>query len=96
MRQRQNGEVPNHAQRQVEDWQEWIEDNLPTVQKVYPDMSSPRGLVVIGRLTEMSGQEKKRLARRNTNLRGRLTIWTYDHLVNNAKAFITSLRNNLR
>lgn len=26
----------NHALRQVEDWQEWIEANLPTVERSYP------------------------------------------------------------
>ena len=81
--------------QQIEDWQEWIEDNLSTVQKLYPDMSSPRGCVVIGRLAGLSDGEKRRLARRNINLRGRLTIWTYDHLINSAKASIASLRKNL-
>ena len=85
----------NHAQRQVEDWQEWIEDNLSTVQKAYPDMSSPRGLVVIGRLGTMAEKDRKRLDRRNINLRGRLTIWTYDHLLSSAKASIKSIRNNI-
>ena len=70
-----NGDISapvNHAHQQVEDWQEWIEDNLPTVQKRFPDMSAPQGLVVIGRSNAMTTREARKLARRNINLRGRL------------------------
>lgn len=85
----------NHAQRQVEDWQQWIEANLPMVQKQYPDMISPKGLVVIGRDQGLMEDQRARLARRNVNLRGRLAIWTYDDLLANAHQFIESLRRNL-
>lgn len=86
----------NHALRQVEDWQQWIEDNLPTVQKKYPDMMSPSGLVVIGRSHNLTKEERQRLERRNINLRGKILIWTYDHLINNAQNFIDSIKNNLK
>lgn len=85
----------NHAQRQVEDWQQWIEANLPMVQKQYPDIVSPKGLIVIGRNQGLTQDQKARLARRNVNLRGRLAIWTYDDLLGNAHQFIESLRRNL-
>jgi len=85
----------SHAQRQVEDWQEWIEDNLSSMQKRFPDIVSPRGLVVIGRSINLSAEEKKRLARRNLNTRGRLSIYTYDQLLENARAFVDSLSSIL-
>lgn len=86
----------NHAQRQIEDWQEWIENNLSTVEKKFPGMSSPRGLLVIGRSKDLSEVEQRRLARRNINLRGRLMIRTYDDLIANARAFIASIRKHLQ
>jgi ppGpp synthetase/RelA/SpoT-type nucleotidyltranferase len=85
----------NHALKQVEDWQQWIEDNLPLVQRKYPDMISPCGLVVIGRSQNLSNRERQRLERRNINFRGKIIIWTYDDLVKNAKSFIESIKNNL-
>ena len=93
-----NGDISaavNHALQQVEDWQEWIEDNLPTVQKKFPDMSAPQGLVVIGRSVRMTNAQKRKIARRNINLRGNLKISTYDDLVANTTAYIQSVRKNL-
>lgn len=84
----------NHAQRQVEDWQQWIEENLSLVQKRYRDMLSPMGLVVIGRNRDLSKEERLRLARRNTNLRGRLAILTYDNLIESARQFIEAIRRS--
>lgn len=83
----------NHAQRQVEDWQQWIDENLYLVQKRYPDIVAPIGMVVIGRSVDLSEEEKTRLARRNTNQRGRMVIHTYDDLIQNARQFISSIRN---
>lgn len=60
----------NHAQRQVEDWQDWVEDNLSTMQKTYPGIISPKGLVIIGRSRGLLDSEERKLRRRNINLRG--------------------------
>jgi hypothetical protein len=83
----------NHALRQVEDWQEWIEDNLSVVQKKFPDISSPLGFVVIGRSKNLSKAELRRLARRNINTRGRMKIITYDELINIARTYVNSIKN---
>lgn len=85
----------NHAQRQVEDWQQWIEENMLLVQQHYPDMLAPMGMVVIGRSRDLSKEEKVRLARRNSNLRGRLSIMTYDDLIESSRQFIASIQKNL-
>jgi len=93
-----NGDISapvHHALQQVEDWQEWIEDNLPTVQRKFPDMSAPQGVVVIGRSKSMTHGQKRKIARRNINLRGNVKITTYDDLLANANAYIASLRKNL-
>ncbi|MCP3387717.1 DUF4263 domain-containing protein [Bradyrhizobium sp. CCGB12] len=86
----------NHAQRQVEDWQQWIEENLSLVQKHYPDMLAPMGRVVIGRSRDLSQAEKVKLARRNVTMRGRIEIITYDELIRHAKAFVDSVQRSIR
>jgi ppGpp synthetase/RelA/SpoT-type nucleotidyltranferase len=86
----------NHAHRQVEDWQEWIEDNIATVQKAYPGIISPRGLVVIGRSRDLSESERRSLNRRNINLRGRLKIITYDELIRTARTYVSLTRKRLQ
>lgn len=94
----QNGDISahvNHAVQQVENWQEWIEDNLPTAQRYFADISSPRGLVIIGRSRNMARFEKRKIARRNTNLASRMKILTYDDLLAGARAHIESLRKAL-
>jgi ppGpp synthetase/RelA/SpoT-type nucleotidyltranferase len=85
----------NHALCQVEDWQEWIEDNLPTVQRRYPDMAAPEGIVVVGRTDSESPHQARRIRRRNINNRGRLTIRTYDDLLADARSYVRSIERSL-
>jgi ppGpp synthetase/RelA/SpoT-type nucleotidyltranferase len=85
----------SHAVQQVEDWQEWLEQNLPTAQRHYPDIVSPRGSIVIGRSSTLSEKERQKLARRNINTRGRLEILTYDDLILRTRAYIAGIRKHL-
>lgn len=61
----------NHALCQVEDWQEWIEANLPTVERHYPGIRAPEAWIVIGRARELDNPAKRRLIRRNKYARPR-------------------------
>ena len=88
--------ILNHAVKQVEDWQEWIEDNISSAQKKYPGIISPEGLVVIGRSIDFSKKQIKSLKRRNINTRGKMKIVTYDDLIIDAKAYVKSISSNLR
>ena len=93
-------ESARKAERRVrdgsgDDWQEWIEDNLPTVQRTYADMAAPERLVVIGRASAESPEERRRLRRRNINMRGRITIRTYDDLLADARSYVRSIERNL-
>lgn len=85
----------NHAQQQVEDWQDWVEDNISTMQKKYPGIISPRGLVIIGRLKGISESNHRKLRRRNVNLGGRVRISTYDDLLAGARRYVDSIRRQL-
>jgi hypothetical protein len=82
----------NHALRQVEDWQEWIDANLQTVERYYPGMRAPEAWVIMGRDHASADPNKRRLARRNVNMRGRVAIRTYDDLLRDAKSYIRSIR----
>src|SRR5262249_26043706 len=82
----------NHALRQVEDWQEWIEANLPTVERDFPGIRAPEAWVIIGRDRALADTEKRRLVRRNINMRGRVVIRTYDDVLRDARAYIRSIR----
>ncbi|HMJ46662.1 MAG TPA: Shedu anti-phage system protein SduA domain-containing protein [Ferruginibacter sp.] len=86
----------SHAVGQIEDWQEWIEDNLPSVQRKYPDISSPEGILIIGRSASLTNDDRKKLKRKNINTRGRMTILTYDDLITDAKAYLKSINENLK
>ncbi len=85
----------NHAIQQVEDWQEWIAENLGAVQHRHDGISSPRGLVIIGRSKSLSGSQRRKLARRNLNFAGRISVITYDELIANARAYVSSLRQTI-
>lgn len=85
------GATVNHALRQVEDWQEWIEANLPTVERYYPSIRSPEAWVIAGRDRGLADPERRRLARRNINMRGRVAIRTYDDLLRDARAYVRSI-----
>jgi hypothetical protein len=81
----------NHAARQIEDWQDWIETNLLVVEKKYPGIAAPAGQVVIGRSRGLDEQQLRRLRRRNINTRGRLVISTYDDLIAQARTYVARL-----
>jgi len=81
-----------HACQQVEDWQQWVEENNAYAQKELRGCVSPEGLVVIGRTSSLTDDDRKRLERSNVNTRGRLTISTYDDLLEKARAVVANLR----
>jgi len=85
----------NHAVRQVEDWQDWIETNLLVVEKKYPGMVAPFGQVVIGRSHDLDEQQLRRLRRRNINTRGRLVVSTYDDLITQARTYVARLATRM-
>src|ERR1051325_622174 len=85
----------NHALCQVEDWQDWIAAQQSLVQRHYPGMVSPEAIVIIGRSKDLLNAAKKRMARRNINMRGAVAIKTYDELIAGAEAFVASLEKLL-
>ncbi len=80
-----------HACQQVEDWQQWVEENNAYAQKKLPGCASPEGLVIVGRASALTDDDRKRLERSNVNTRGRMTINTYDDLIERARAILGNL-----
>jgi hypothetical protein len=83
----------NEARNQILDWRRYIEDNLPTVQKELdlPDISSnPRSLIVIGRSSTLSAENRRKLVSLE-NESPKTKIITYDDVFDNAKTIIENL-----
>jgi hypothetical protein len=77
-----------HAEQQVIDWLAWIEDNNPYARRGLPGLANPMGFVVIGRSDALGEQGIERLRRRNSILQPKLTILTYDQLLDRARQIL--------
>lgn len=85
--------ILNHARNQIVDWRRYIEDNLDTVQREVdlPGISAnPAGLVVIGRSSSLSTQNRRKLVSME-NESPKTRIMTYDDVYENAKAIASNL-----
>ena len=70
-----------HAEQQVLNWQSWARQNVAYLR--YESnlvMNDPEGLAVIGRRSQLNGDEIQKLDERNRSLRGHLQIVTFDTL----------------
>ena len=89
----QQREELTHAFNQIIDWRIFIENNLQKVQEeigLVGMSPSPRSLVVIGRSSGLTAENRRKLA----TLQGqipRLRILTYDELIQTAKAMAENL-----
>lgn len=75
-----------HAEQQVLDWLEWIDRNSPYAREKLPGIRRPSGLVVIGSRSDFRDGDESRLSWRNIMYAGRLTILTYDDLLDRCDA----------
>jgi hypothetical protein len=81
----------SHAQRQVEDWRQWIHENIAYARTIMPGINEPHCWVIIGRRSHMVERDEKALARRNAELH-HITILTYDDLLDVARRHLDNLR----
>lgn len=72
-----------HAFGQVLDFQQWVDSNAAYARVHMPGISSPHGLVVIGRRTDMTEENKVKLHRFSINCPA-IDIVTFDDLLRNA------------
>jgi hypothetical protein len=73
-----------HAEQQVLDWLQWIEENHEYARKRLPGIMRPRGYVIIGRSHSLSENDRIRLDRRNASWGESLTVLTFDDLLEQA------------
>lgn len=83
-----------HAEQQVLDWLQWMDDHHEYAVSNWPDLMRPRGVVVIGRRSEMSAEDRKRLDRRNVAWAESLQVMTYDDLLDRAKRMLDMLTSS--
>lgn len=79
-----------HAYGQVLDFISWIDGNIAYAQKKLPNISTPNGVLIMGRNTLLTAEQQKKLEYFNSNS-PRIKIYTYDDILENA----TRLYQNL-
>lgn len=79
-----------HAYGQVLDFLSWIDENIAYAQKKLPGISVPQGLLIIGRSTLLTVDQRKKLDYFNLN-NTRIKIYTYDDILINAKRLYKNL-----
>lgn len=72
-----------HAFGQVLDFQQWVDSNAAYARVHMPDISSPHGLLVIGRRTDLTKENKAKLHRFSIDY-STIDIVTFDDLLQNA------------
>lgn len=80
-----------HALGQVLDFQHWIADNAAYAQKSFQDITTPSGLVVMGRRDRLDTRARAKLNAWQTNSR-HVELATYDDLLRRGEALLQSLR----
>lgn len=79
-----------HAEQQVLDWQQWIEEKNFYAQEKLKGISSPKGFIIIGR--NESDEVKRKLKRRNATFNG-IQVLTYDDLLGKAKTLLNKIKS---
>lgn len=80
----------SHAQKQVEDWREWVAENVSYARQSMPDVTEPRGRVVMGRRSHLTQQTERALRRRNQELH-HLTVETFDDLIRRLRQTVKNI-----
>ena len=78
-----------HAEQQVLDWQQWLEEKNFYAQEKLRGITSPKGYIIIGR--NESDNIKRKLKRRNATFNG-IQILTYDDLLDKAKTLLNRIK----
>lgn len=79
----------SHAQQQVENWRDWVQENVAYAQNNLPGINDPDCWIVMGRDSSLGKKGRKALRRKNKEL-PHITIMTFDDLL---KAAGNHLRN---
>ncbi|HWW59508.1 MAG TPA: Shedu anti-phage system protein SduA domain-containing protein [Sphingopyxis sp.] len=84
-----------HAEQQVLDWLAWVEENFSYASQSLNGISNPVGFVIIGRRDSLSAESAEKLRRRNIYWGGRISILTYEDLLERAESIKSRLTADL-
>jgi hypothetical protein len=81
-----------HAEQQVRDYCEYIDQNRDSVDREegLSGVYRPRGIVVIGRRSSLNSRAMRKLVARNADA-GRYTVMVYDDLIDRVRALVDSV-----
>lgn len=79
-----------HAYGQVLDFISWVDENIAYAQKKLPNISAPTGILIMGRRTSLTAEQKRKLEYFNLNS-PRVKIYTYDDVLENATCLYENL-----
>ena len=80
-----------HAIQQVRDWHAWIHENLDYARRLMPQIEYPLGYVFVGRRTDLSPSDQKKLRRLAYDNRALLKIHTLDRFESMARSVLTGV-----
>lgn len=80
----------SHALGQVLDFQQWVDDHSEYARSLMPGLSSPEGLLVVGRSHELSPDVRPKWLRLRRNLTT-IQLLTFDDLVKKAQTLLASV-----
>lgn len=85
-----------HAIGQVQKWHDWIDSNKSYAEKLMPLIKYQKGIVVIGRQSEVINNShlKNRLKRINYDYRGSIEVRTFDSLLRAAESILYLANKN--
>lgn len=81
-----------HGYGQVLDFQQWVDEHRPYAEAAMPSIVVPRGLLVIGRRSELTQRQTKKLAQLVSNS-ARIDVVTFDDLLQQARTVYTNLHH---
>lgn len=83
----------NHAIQQVRDWQDWLVENIDNARKLMPGIHYPFGYLFIGRRSELTPENKKKMKRISYDCRSFAHIHTLDRLADWASFALTYIKD---
>ena len=84
----------SHALGQVLDFIEWVESDIAYAEKKLPGISSPQGLLIMGRRDNIPDKLQKKLQRFNKNSNS-VKVLTYDDIIEKANSLYKNIRKQI-
>jgi hypothetical protein len=85
----------SHAYGQVIDFQEWVDTHGEYARSLLPEISAPKGLLIMGMKAELSERQIAKLKRFNINSKS-VEVVTFDDLLRKAKDLYRNIHTNQR